>query len=255
MTAESQQAGGGAESAFEAGADTGHHGHGHEGDGKLKLAVGAIGVVFGDIGTSPLYAFRETFAGHHTIDADRLHIYGVLSLVFWSMMLVVTFKYVLTIMKADNKGEGGSLALLALISRSSGEKRWTWPIILLGVFATALFYGDSMITPAMSVLSATEGLSYVNKGFEPYIVPIALAILIALFAIQSRGTAKVGMLFGPIMLAYFTMLAILGLIHIVDHPGIIIETLNPVNALRFYYVDGFTAFIALGAVKAVKPST
>ncbi|KTE04479.1 potassium transport protein Kup [Sphingopyxis sp. H038] len=248
MTAESQQAAGGAAGAVTAGAETAHYGHGHHSDGKLKLAVGAIGVVFGDIGTSPLYAFRETFAGHHPIEADRLHIYGVLSLVFWSMMLVVTFKYVLTIMRADNKGEGGSLALLALISRSSGEKRWTWPIILLGVFATALFYGDSMITPAMSVLSATEGLSYVNKGFEPYIVPIALTILIGLFAIQARGTAKVGMLFGPIMLAYFTMLAILGMIHIVDHPGIIVETLNPVNALRFFYVDGFTAFIALGAV-------
>src|SRR3546814_7381980 len=132
-------------------------------------------------------------------------------------------------MEAENKGEGGSLALLALFSRSWGEKRWTWPIILLGVFATALFYGDGMITPALSVLSATEGLSYVNKWFEPYIVPISLAILIGLFAIQSRGTAKVGMLFGPIMLAYFAMLAILGLIHIVDHPGIILETLNQIG--------------------------
>ncbi len=247
MTAESQQAAAGADSAALA-AHSGHHGHGHHGDGKLKLAVGAVGVVFGDIGTSPLYAFRETFAGHHSIDPDRLHIYGVLSLVFWSMMLVVTFKYVLTIMKADNKGEGGSLALLALISRSSGEARWTWPIILLGVFATALFYGDSMITPAMSVLSATEGLNYVNPGFQPYIVPIALAILIGLFALQSRGTAKVGALFGPIMLGYFLMLAVLGVMHIVDHPSIIIHTLNPLNALRFFYLDGFTAFIALGAV-------
>lgn len=247
MTAESQQAAAGADSAALA-AHSGHHGHGHHGDGKLKLAVGAVGVVFGDIGTSPLYAFRETFAGHHSIDPDRLHIYGVLSLVFWSMMLVVTFKYVLTIMKADNKGEGGSLALLALISRSSGEARWTWPIILLGVFATALFYGDSMITPAMSVLSATEGLNYVNPGFQPYIVPIALAILIGLFALQSRGTAKVGALFGPIMLGYFLMLAVLGVMHIVDHPSIIIQTLNPLNALRFFYLDGFTAFIALGAV-------
>ncbi len=247
MTAESQQVAAGADSAAAA-ADTGHSGHTHHGDGKLKLAVGAVGVVFGDIGTSPLYAFRETFAGHHSIDADRLHIYGVLSLVFWSMMLVVTFKYVLTIMKADNKGEGGSLALLALISRSSGDKRWTWPIVLLGVFATALFYGDSMITPAMSVLSATEGLSYVNEGFQPYIVPIALALLIGLFALQSHGTAKVGALFGPIMLGYFLMLAVLGVMHIVDHPTIIWATINPVNALRFFYLDGFTAFIALGAV-------
>lgn len=248
MTAESQQATGGADGAAASATSIAHMGHGHHGDSKLKLAVGAVGVVFGDIGTSPLYAFRETFAGHHSIEADRLHIYGVLSLVFWSMMLVVTFKYVLTIMKADNKGEGGSLALLALISRSSEGKRWTWPIVLLGVFATALFYGDSMITPAMSVLSATEGLQYVSRGFEPYIVPIALAILIALFAIQAHGTAKVGMLFGPIMLCYFLMLAILGVMHIVDHPSIVMHTLNPINALRFFYLDGFTAFIALGAV-------
>src|SRR3990167_7318727 len=142
MSAEWQGGASGAESVAPSAANTGHYGHGHTGDGKLKLAVGAVGVVFGDIGTSPLYAFRETFAGHHPIEVDRLHIYGVLSLVFWSMMLVVTFKYVLTIMRADNKGEGGSLALLALISRSSGEKRWTWPIILLGVFATALFRSE-----------------------------------------------------------------------------------------------------------------
>lgn len=220
----------------------------HHGDGKIKLAVGAVGVVFGDIGTSPLYAFRETFAGHHPIEADQLHIYGALSLVFWSMMIVVTFKYVLTIMRADNKGEGGSLALLALISRSTGGARWTWPIVLLGVFATALFYGDSMITPAMSVLSATEGLSYVNDGFRDYIVPIALAILIFLFAIQSHGTAKVGALFGPIMLLYFLVLAVLGIMHIADQPSIILHTLNPMNALQFFWMDGFTAFIALGAV-------
>lgn len=248
MTAESQQGAGGGDSAVSPAIETAPPGHGHQGDSKLKLAVGAVGVVFGDIGTSPLYAFRETFAGHHSIEADSLHIYGVLSLVFWSMMLVVTFKYVLTIMKADNKGEGGSLALLALISRSSEGKRWTWPIILLGVFATALFYGDSMITPAMSVLSATEGLNYVSRGFEPYIVPIALAILIGLFALQARGTARVGALFGPIMLCYFLMLAVLGGMHIADHPSIVIHTLNPINALRFFYLDGFTAFIALGAV-------
>lgn len=248
MTVESQQGQASAESAAPTGIEAGQTDHGHHGDGTLKLAVGAVGVVFGDIGTSPLYAFRETFAGHHSIEADQLHIYGVLSLVFWSMMLVVTFKYVMTIMKADNKGEGGSLALLALISRSSSGARWTWPIVLLGVFATALFYGDSMITPAMSVLSATEGLQYVSRGFEPYIVPIALAILIGLFAIQSRGTAKVGMLFGPIMLGYFLMLAVLGVMHIVDHPTIVMHTLNPINAMRFFYYDGFTAFIALGAV-------
>jgi KUP system potassium uptake protein len=207
MTSESQQGKRGADQSASFGPT---HPSSH-GDGKAKLAVGAIGIVFGDIGTSPLYAFRETFSGHYGIEADQLHIHGVLSLVFWSMMLVVTFKYVLTIMKADNKGEGGSLALLALINRQSGGARWTWPIVLLGEFATALFYGDSMITPAMSVLSATEGLSYIDRGFSPYIIPIALTILVALFSIQSRGTAKVGMLFGPIMICYFSMLAILGL--------------------------------------------
>ena len=132
---------------------------------KVKLAVGAIGIVFGDIGTSPLYAFRETFAGHHKLTLDYEHILGVVSLMFWSMMLVVTLKYVTIIMRADNKGEGGSLALLALINRTvGGKKRWTSGIVLLGVFATALFYGDSMITPAMSVLSAVEGLTTVRPS-------------------------------------------------------------------------------------------
>lgn len=215
------------------------------------LAVGAIGVVFGDIGTSPLYAFRETFASHGDvpgIQVDPVHIYGVLSLVFWSMMIVVTFKYVMTIMKADNKGEGGSLALLALISRTTQGAQWTAPLVLLGVFATALFYGDSMITPAMSVLSATEGLQYVHPGFKDWILPLAIGILVALFAIQSRGTAKVGRLFGPIMLLYFGTLATLGLMYIVAMPSIILETLNPWNAVNFYITDGFRAFVAMGAV-------
>ncbi len=176
-----------------------------------KLAVAAIGIVFGDIGTSPIYAFRETFAGHHPLDPDRLHIYGVLSLIFWSMMIVVTIKYVSIIMRADNKGEGGSLALLALINRQSEGKRWSAPIVMLGVFATALFYGDSMITPAMSVLSAAEGLVTVDSRFGPWVLPIAVGILIGLFSIQARGTAKVGQLFGPIMMTYFVALAVLGI--------------------------------------------
>ena len=146
--------------------------HGHAQGPMYKLAIGAIGIVFGDIGTSPIYAFRETFAGHHTLIPDRLHIYGVLSLIFWSMMIIVTLKYVSIIMRADNKGEGGSLALLALINRTlGGKKKWTSGIILLGVFATALFYGDSMITPAISVLSAVEGLTTVNAGLAPFVVP------------------------------------------------------------------------------------
>src|SRR5689334_23184805 len=159
------------------------HGHAH---GPLyKLIIGAIGIVYGDIGTSPIYAFRETFAGHHTLIPDKLHIYGVLSLIFWSMMIIVTIKYVSIIMRADNKGEGGSLALLAMINRTIGtEKRWSAGIVMLGVFATALFYGDSMITPAMSVLSAVEGLTTVNAGFAPFVIPIAVGILVGLFAIQ-----------------------------------------------------------------------
>ena len=225
---------------------------GHQHRGSLAaLAVGAVGVVFGDIGTSPLYAFRETFASHGGVPGirvDPVHIVGVLSLVFWSMMIVVTIKYVLTIMRADNKGEGGSLALLALINRKSHGARWTGPLVLLGVFATALFYGDSMITPAMSVLSATEGLKYIHPAFGDWIVPLAVAILFGLFAIQSRGTEKVGKLFGPIMLAYFATLAVLGLMYIVRMPEIVLATLNPLNAYRFFATDGFRAFIAMGSV-------
>ena len=227
------------------------HGHGHRKAGVAALAIGAIGVVFGDIGTSPLYAFRETFASHHGapgIQVDPVHIHGVLSLVFWSMMIVVTFKYVLTIMRADNKGEGGSLALLALINRKSENARWTAPFILLGVFATALFYGDSMITPAMSVLSATEGLQYVHPGFKQWIVPIAVTILVGLFSIQARGTDKVGRLFGPIMIVYFLTLATLGVMHLTVMPTIVLETLNPLNAVNFFVTDGFRAFVAMGSV-------
>ena len=224
---------------------------GHHQGSLAALMAGAIGVVYGDIGTSPIYAFRETFAGHHPLAPDPLHIYGVLSLIFWSMMLVVTLKYIAIITRADNKGEGGSLALLALINRSNerkGPRRWTAGIVLLGVFATALFYGDSMITPAISVLSAVEGLTTVESGFEPFVLPIAVSILVALFAIQSRGTAKVGALFGPIMLVYFTTLAGLGIFYIAGAPGIILQTLNPLNAVAFFQTDGWTAFLALGSV-------
>lgn len=229
--------------------DLDHQGHGHGAQGSLlALCVGTIGVVFGDIGTSPIYAFRETFAGHHPIEPDPMHIKGVLSLVFWSMMIVVTFKYVFTIMKADNKGEGGSLALLALINRQTDGAKWTAPIVMLGVFATALFYGDSMITPAMSILSAAEGLKYVSPSFSPWIIPISVVIIGALFAFQSRGTAKVGQWFGPIMLLYFSVLAGLGVLHLVKMPMIVFDVLNPLNAFTFFYVDGFRAFVAMGTV-------
>ncbi|HVQ08541.1 MAG TPA: potassium transporter Kup [Allosphingosinicella sp.] len=224
----------------------------HPQSGIIKLAVGAVGIVFGDIGTSPIYAFRETFKGHHHLSGGDLEILGVLSLIFWSMMIVVAIKYVTVIMRADNKGEGGSLALLALINRKSsegpGRRKWTAGIVLLGVFACALFYGDSMITPAISVLSAVEGLNTVQSGFGPYVVPIAITILVFLFAIQSTGTARVGALFGPVMIFYFLTISVLGLIHIAGSPWIILETINPLNAVRFFMTDGWSAFIAMGSV-------
>ena len=223
------------------------HGHGHGSDGMLKLAIGAIGIVFGDIGTSPLYAFRETFAGHHPLAVDAVHIMGVISLMFWSMMIVVTVKYVTIIMRADNKGEGGSLALLALVSGQTKTKRWSRGIILLGVFATALFYGDSMITPAVSVLSAVEGLAVAAPGFSGLVLPIAVAILVFLFTIQSSGTSRVGLFFGPIMLLYFAVIAVLGVLSIVKTPGVL-WALSPHYAVEFFYLDPLRAFLALGSV-------
>ncbi len=215
--------------------------------GMLKLTVGAIGIVFGDIGTSPLYAFRETFAGHHPLPVDRLHVFGVLSLIFWSMMIVVTLKYVTILMRADNKGEGGSLALLALISRKTEAARWGPLIVLLGVFACALFYGDSMITPAVSVLSAVEGLVVVEAGLKPWVLPIAIIILVGLFMIQQRGTAAVGALFGPVVSVYFITLSVLGGIAIAGNPEVILA-LNPWWAFQFFLAEKFLAFVALGSV-------
>ena len=215
--------------------------------GLLKLAVGAIGIVFGDIGTSPLYAFRETFAGHHKLALDNAHIFGVISLMFWSMMLVVTLKYVTIIMRADNKGEGGSLALLALINGQSQGRKWTSGIILLGVFATALFYGDSMITPAVSVLSAVEGLAVYNPGLEPIILPAAVLILFGLFSIQRGGTNRVATLFGPIMLLYFCIISTLGIVSIAGTPSILLA-LSPHWAMAFVLTDPLAAFLALGSV-------
>ena len=213
------------------------------------MAIGAIGVVFGDIGTSPIYSFRETFAGHHPLAPSAFHIHAVLSMIFWSMMIVVTLKYVMIIMRADNKGEGGSLALLALINRSvSGKKKWTSGIVMLGVFATALFYGDSMITPAVTVLSAVEGLTTVQQGFAPFVIPTAVMILVGLFAIQARGTARVGALFGPIMLIYFGGLAVLGVLHIMDRPTVIFAMINPANAVGFFLAEPLRAFLAMGSV-------
>lgn len=221
--------------------------HPHRQDGLIKLALGAIGIVFGDIGTSPIYAFRETFAGHHKLALDPAHIMGVVSLMFWSMMIVVSLKYVTIIMRADNKGEGGSLALLALVNGKTKNKRWSKGIILLGVFATALFYGDSMITPAVSVLSAVEGLAVASPGLGTLVMPISMAIIIGLFSIQRSGTARVGLFFGPIMLLYFAVIATLGVVSIAQTPGIL-WALSPHYAFEFFALDPVRAFLALGSV-------
>ena len=226
------------------------HGHGPSG-GVLKMAVGAIGVVFGDIGTSPLYALRDTFAGHHPLPLDQLHVFGIISLMFWSMMIIVTLKYVSVIMRADNKGEGGSLALLALINKNVGGKKWTGGIILLGVFATALFYGDSMITPAVSVLGAIEGMAVYQPGMAPLVVPLVVGILVFLFFIQSRGTARVATFFGPIMLLYFAVISVLGVVSIAQMPWVI-GALSPHHAATMFVTDPFRGFLAMGsAVLAV----
>jgi len=226
--------------------DDANNAHGHS-ESLSALALGAIGVVFGDIGTSPLYALKESFIGHHPLTVDAPHIFGVISLIFWTMTLIVTIKYVFVILRADNKGEGGSLALLALIGRKMGENRWTPAVAMLGVIATALFYGDAIITPAISVLSAVEGLSIVNPGLSRFVLPLSIGILVGLFAIQSRGTAAMGKLFGPIILAYFAVLAVLGVVNILAAPQVL-RALSPHYAVEFFLIDPKLAFLALGSV-------
>jgi KUP system potassium uptake protein len=211
------------------------------------LMLGAIGVVYGDIGTSPLYALKESFIGPHPLTVDPLHIFGVLSLIFWSLMLIVTAKYVFVAMKADNRGEGGSFALLALMSRHLEGRRSARWLVMLGVLAASLFYGDAMLTPAISVLSAVEGLTVAEASLAPLVMPIALVILIALFMIQAHGTAKVGAFFGPVILVYFATLATLGIYNIAARPEII-GILNPYWAVEFFLHDPRTAFLAMGSV-------
>ena len=211
------------------------------------LIMGAVGVVFGDIGTSPLYALKESFVGHHPLAVDPAHIYGVISLMFWSMTIIVSVKYVGLMLRADNKGEGGSLALLALITRRTGGGKWSGGLAMLGVFATALFYGDSMITPAISVLSALEGLTVVEDRMAPLVLPLAGVIMVGLFYLQARGTDVMGRLFGPIMIVYFVTLMATGLAQIVVRPDVLMA-LNPIWAVRFFHTDGMLAFLALGSV-------
>ena len=213
-----------------------------------KLMLGAIGVVYGDIGTSPLYTMKESFLGPHPLAVDPLHIFGVLSLIFWSLMVIVTFKYVFVAMRADNRGEGGSFALLSLIARNlQGRKKWTSTLIVLGVLATCLFFGDAMITPAISVLSAVEGLTVAEAGLQPLVLPLSIGILVGLFVVQSRGTARIGVVFGPVILLYMATLAALGISNILAQPSVL-QALSPTWALQFFVINPKLAFLALGSV-------
>ena len=210
------------------------------------LILSALGVVFGDIGTSPLYALRECFDGVHAIPVTVANVYGVLSLIVWSLIITVSIKYVLFVMRADNEGEGGILALVALVrGRTSGAYRRM--LIGVGLFGAALLYGDGMITPAISVLSAVEGLSVATHVFEPFIVPITIVILIALFLVQHRGTSGIGKIFGPIMVVWFCLIAVLGLPPIVNNPHVL-AALNPWYAYQFFAVHQFGSLLTLGSV-------
>ncbi|KZC24330.1 potassium transport protein Kup [Rhodanobacter thiooxydans] len=211
------------------------------------LALGAIGVVFGDIGTSPLYTMKETL-GTHGMTPTEPAVLGVLSLVFWSLIMVVSLKYVTFVMRADNKGEGGIMALMALAQRSmSGSARARWVLAGIGIFGAALFYGDGVITPAISVLGAVEGLQVAAPGLGRYVVWIALAILLGMFAVQRYGTHKVGKAFAPVMTLWFVVLAVLGVRQIIANPQVL-YAVNPLHAVRFFLSHGDTSFIALGGV-------
>ena len=215
---------------------------------KAALTLAALGVVYGDIGTSPLYAVKETFNPDHGIPLTPETVLGGLSAIFWSLMVVVSLKYVTLIMRADNKGEGGIMALLALASAAVRDRpRARAAITLLGVFGAALFYGDAVLTPAISVLSAVEGLEVSTEAFKPYVVPIALGVVIGLFALQRTGSSTIGALFGPITVAWFLAIAALGVAAIAKHPGIL-RALDPTHALRFATQHGFASFVVLGAV-------
>lgn len=212
------------------------------------LTVGAVGVVYGDIGTSVLYAVKEVFGSGH-VPFTHLNVYGVLSIIFWTLTLIVSLKYVALVLRADNHGEGGLVAMLALASQSVKDKapalrKW---MLLIGIFGTCLFYGDGVITPAISVLSAVEGLEVVSHTFKRMVIPITLVVLFVLFWVQKRGTAGIGRFFGPIMLVWFATIAALGVVHIVGHPEIL-TALSPHHALQFIWRQPGTAFIILGAV-------
>jgi KUP system potassium uptake protein len=214
--------------------------------GFWALTLGSIGVVFGDIGTSPLYAFREAVAGaagHEPV--TRVIVLGVLSLILWALFIVVTAKYVLLLLRADNNGEGGTLSLMALGQRALGRR--SWPLLALGVIGASMFIGDSMITPAISVLSAVEGLKLAAPALEHYVVPLTLFILVVLFSVQSSGTAWIATAFGPVMVLWFSVLAVTGLVHISDDPSVL-AAINPWYGIQFLLSHGTIGLVTLGAV-------
>ena len=214
----------------------------------FMLALGAVGVVFGDIGTSPLYALKTVFSiDHNTVEPTRVDVFGVISLVIWSITIVVSIKYVVLIMRADNDGEGGILALVALLRAKLVDRRRLAVVMMLGMFGAALFYGDSVITPAISVMSAIEGLAVVNPSFEQLVLPVSVVVLAVLFVVQRWGTEAIGRAFGPVMTVWFVVLAILGVPHIVRNPEIL-AALSPTYAVAFVVEHPFIAFIAMGAV-------
>jgi len=222
------------------------HGEAHSTASFAGLLVGSIGVVYGDIGTSPLYALREAVvAATGSGSADPRAVLGVVSLILWALIIVVTLKYVVILLRADNNGEGGTLALMALAQRAVGGNAGI--IVLLGIISGALFYGDAVITPALSVLSAIEGIKLVTEAFEHYVVPLTVIILMALFAVQSHGTARVASWFGPIMCLWFAVIAIGAVPQIVQHPEIL-HAINPIHAVSFMFHHGIIGFITLGAV-------
>jgi len=216
--------------------------------GKSALVVGALGVVYGDIGTSPLYAFREAFTEEsHVLAVDRINVFGVCSLAFWALVIIISIKYLFFVMRADNHGEGGILALTSLVMKKNQKVIKAGALVTLGVFGTALLYGDGIITPAISVLSAVEGIQEVNESFKDWVVPIAVVILIGLFLVQRRGTGAVGKVFGPIMVVWFVVLAVLGLRWIAHQPEII-QSINPIWAVRFFQYESSKAFLSLGSI-------
>jgi KUP system potassium uptake protein len=213
----------------------------------LPLTLTALGVVYGDIGTSPLYAMRECFHGTHSVPPTHENVLGVLSLIIYSLLLVISVKYIAIVMRADNQGEGGILALTALLPTPADNGRFRMALILMGIFGASLLYGDGMITPAITVLGAVEGLKVATPLFEPYIVPVTVVILVAVFAIQRHGTHRVGGLFGPIMVVWFVSIALVGASWLVEHP-VVLTAVNPQHALTFFRAHGWHGFAVLGAV-------